>query len=223
MPAKKWIPTDEEIKLMVTMRNEGCTLSEIGKAVGKTKNGLVSGILKDLGVEKKYKSKCRVCNISISTNDSFCSEECSETYRLQRLEVKKREYNSKKKLTRCVYCYKWHSRKYEVCSTECSKRKQSNRKVISRKERMDKAKQNGHFDIDIDVYKLVKRDGDKCYLCNNKTSFELDYNDPKYPTIEHVLAISNGGTHSWGNVKVACRECNTRKGSKPLNKYKEVS
>ncbi|KTW22503.1 hypothetical protein NS341_07555 [Staphylococcus xylosus] len=68
----------------------------------------------------------------------------------------------------------------------------------------------------MDIYKLIERDGKQCYLCGDAVSFDCHYNSPKYPTIEHVLAIANGGTHSWENVKVACRDCNTRKGTKTL-------
>ncbi|MFV5908625.1 HNH endonuclease [Staphylococcus arlettae] len=49
--------------------------------------------------------------------------------------------------------------------------------------------------------------------------FDLHYLDPKYPTIEHVLAIKNGGTHSWDNVKVACRDCNIRKSTTMVEEF----
>jgi 5-methylcytosine-specific restriction endonuclease McrA len=36
-------------------------------------------------------------------------------------------------------------------------------------------------------------------------------------TLDHVVPRSRGGQHSWGNVVLACRRCNNRKGSQTLN------
>ena len=35
-------------------------------------------------------------------------------------------------------------------------------------------------------------------------------------TIDHVVPLSKGGEHSWENVVLACRSCNSRKGTKLL-------
>jgi 5-methylcytosine-specific restriction endonuclease McrA len=32
-----------------------------------------------------------------------------------------------------------------------------------------------------------------------------------YPTIDHITPISKGGTHTWDNVGLACKRCNTLK------------
>ena len=32
-----------------------------------------------------------------------------------------------------------------------------------------------------------------------------------YPSIDHVNALANGGTHTWDNVRLAHCECNRRK------------
>lgn len=87
-------------------------------------------------------------------------------------------------------------------------------------ERMELAKLNGQYDNDISIRKLIERDGNKCYLCNNETTFEVNHTHNKYPTIEHVIPIAKGGTHSWDNVKVACRECNINKGVLSVEEFK---
>jgi 5-methylcytosine-specific restriction endonuclease McrA len=33
----------------------------------------------------------------------------------------------------------------------------------------------------------------------------------KYPTIDHIAPISKGGTHTWDNVGLACKRCNSLK------------
>ena len=74
-------------------------------------------------------------------------------------------------------------------------------------------------DPDIDIYKLIQRDGSRCYLCGKETDFnDLRWRSwgPDYPSIDHVTAIANGGRHSWSNVRVCCGLCNVRKGAKRI-------
>ncbi|MBD8028157.1 HNH endonuclease [Ureibacillus sp. Re31] len=84
-------------------------------------------------------------------------------------------------------------------------------------------KMNGSFDSTISLEKLYRKANGKCYICN----CQCDYNDYKvdgdsfivgetYPTIEHVIPLSKGGSHSWDNVKLACWKCNTLKGDKEV-------
>lgn len=75
-------------------------------------------------------------------------------------------------------------------------------------------KANGHYDDDITIQGLIARDGNKCYLCNKEVEFNNDSCSPRYPNIEHIKPRSKGGTHSYDNVKVACRDCNVRKGTR---------
>lgn len=69
--------------------------------------------------------------------------------------------------------------------------------------------------------KLYKRDKGICYICNEP----CDYTDyivknntivcgNNYPSIEHIIPISKGGTDEWDNIKLAHRHCNTIKGNK---------
>ena len=35
-----------------------------------------------------------------------------------------------------------------------------------------------------------------------------------YPSIDHIIPISKGGTHQWNNVQLAHRKCNRMKSNK---------
>lgn len=69
-------------------------------------------------------------------------------------------------------------------------------------------------DKGIGYISLKNRDGDLCYLCGQEMSFEVlakgQYN-PRRATIEHLIPISHGGLHVWGNVALTCWECNLRR------------
>ena len=103
--------------------------------------------------------------------------------------------------------------------TYCSKRCQQRwHERIKNEKRMDKLKARPH-DTDITLEKLFKRDGGVCYicgcLCNWKDIVEKDGTmiaGDSYPSIDHVKPVSKGGTHTWANIKLACRSCNTKKG-----------
>jgi len=113
----------------------------------------------------------------------------------------------------CIELSDYHSEIY--CSEACQKRCHDRIKRDKRIRRM-KARE---MDQDITLEKLFKRDGGTCYLCGR----ECDWDDWKvidgqfvagesYPSIDHVKPISKGGAHTWENIKLACRHCNTVKG-----------
>lgn len=71
--------------------------------------------------------------------------------------------------------------------------------------------------IAIDPIAVFIRDKWRCHLCGCKTPQKLRGTyDPNAPELDHVIPLSKGGTHTWGNVKCACRKCNGAKSSKPL-------
>lgn len=83
----------------------------------------------------------------------------------------------------------------------------------------DRLNQSNIIDEDITLKKLYKRDEGICYICGDGCDYEDKYitNEgyfvvgKKYPSIDHVVALSNGGKHSWENVKLAHHYCNTIK------------
>lgn len=166
------------------------------------------------------------------TNHKFCSCYCRK--------LSEKEANHNYRIVNDDEYYISHTKKCEWCNLDfiafnlktsyCSSRCKSNGAWARRSKGKDKlsygkerkrykrAKANGRFDWDITLDKLINRDGAICYLCG----VETDKNDyryeegtfiagNKYPSIEHVIPISKGGTHSWDNVRIAHRICNSIK------------
>lgn len=106
------------------------------------------------------------------------------------------------------------------CSVECSKRHANKKKDLRRR----KTKANGDVDYSITLPKLMAKEKNTCYLCGlecDKDDHRHDSNGnfivgPNYPSVEHVIPISKGGTHTWDNVKLAHHYCNTIKNDKEL-------
>lgn len=100
------------------------------------------------------------------------------------------------------------------CSEKCQKR-WYNRKAS---EKRYKKLMSREHDTNISLERLYHRDRGICYLCG----MVCDWADgeekdgtfiagPNYPSIDHVVPVSKGGTHTWANIKLACRRCNTIK------------
>lgn len=75
----------------------------------------------------------------------------------------------------------------------------------------------GPSDRGISHAALRDRDGVHCCHCGAEMSFDtLKQGEylPRKASIEHIIPIARGGTHTWGNVALACHECNIRRGAR---------
>ena len=78
-----------------------------------------------------------------------------------------------------------------------------------------RARKNGcEFDPTVSAIKVFERDGWRCKLCGVKTPKRLrGSGEWDAPELDHVVPLSLGGGHVWGNVQCACRRCNIAKGA----------
>lgn len=61
---------------------------------------------------------------------------------------------------------------------------------------------------DIDPLALFEMYDWTCVLCNEKIDSQLRCPDPMAATIEHLVPLSKGGTHTWDNCAPAHGKCN---------------
>lgn len=125
---------------------------------------------------------CCVCGAEIDKYLKKC-DACKEEYRLTMLPVKRSQQNA-------------HSRLREA-----------------------RAKANGKIDWTVNLQELISRDQSVCALCGELVNVN-DYTvrdgvfiaGNSYPSIDHIIPLSKGGAHTWSNVQLAHRACNSRKG-----------
>lgn len=78
-------------------------------------------------------------------------------------------------------------------------------------------------DYSITPDKLFARDGWVCQICGGRTPRSLKgKQQPKSPTIDHIVPIASGGGHVWENVQTACHACNQTKGNKVMGQLRLV-
>lgn len=65
----------------------------------------------------------------------------------------------------------------------------------------------------IPLRSLYERDGGVCWLCQKPVPPNFDSMDTTSPTRDHVIPLVRGGHHTWVNVRLAHRGCNSRRGA----------
>lgn len=93
----------------------------------------------------------------------------------------------------------------KYCSNKCRIRARNRRHTDHRRKVI---RANGKAEWDITLKKLVARDKHVCYICGRKVNTRAHYNADDYGSIDHVIPLSKGGTHTWDNVRLAHRKCN---------------
>lgn len=128
---------------------------------------------------------------------------CSESCRLWAIrhpgEVRRRD---------CQVCGDALPKHHELyCSSRCKAAGDRNgwgrRRVLAR-----------GGDVGDPVYDVLifERDGWKCHICGEDVSRDAKYPDPRSPSLDHVVAVSQGGAHDPSNAALAHLECNVAAG-----------
>ena len=174
---------------------------------------------------------------SITANGGATCPHCVERERLQLKEARDAEKERKRKEReakaqerkeeRIKRSEAWANRPYHNCAV-CGTLTQNpkyccqncrNKANWTAKEHRRRARIKAQMiDNDITVEGLFRRDKGVCSICGKRCDLE-DYTvrdgifiaGDWYPSVDHIKPISKGGLHSWGNVQLAHRKCNTLK------------
>lgn len=126
------------------------------------------------------------------------------------------EYEAEHECEICGNKYTAHYPTSKYCSDSCSRKAYKKRRGHNRKRYKGITVDSG-----ISLFKLAKRDSDICQLCGLKVDWTDKIETEKavicgdmYPSIDHIKPISLGGMHSWDNIQLAHRGCNTKKNNR---------
>lgn len=100
------------------------------------------------------------------------------------------------------------AREWKFCSRMCGKR---HGRAIRR------ARKRGAYVADVRRYDVFIRDDWRCHICKRKVSKVKQVPHPRAATIDHLIPLSQGGTHEPANVATACFECNCTKSDGAAN------
>lgn len=124
------------------------------------------------------------------------------------------------------------ARQYRSNNREVIRGREAARYKRDRDKRIELATKHSHirrarisgsdFDKGLTRLSLRKRDGDKCHYCKRTMDFKRAVGrvfHGLHATIEHIVPISDGGTHTFDNCVLACRDCNLTKNAKSLEEF----
>lgn len=67
---------------------------------------------------------------------------------------------------------------------------------------------------------VFENDNGICYLCGCDCDVPGgSRKSPRRPTMDHVLALSNGGLHNYANLRLCCFACNRKKSADLVEEY----
>lgn len=183
--------------------------SDCGNIVKKTKESIKPS--------RSNVLDCQYCRETLNRIKEKAKEESRQQYIKSLDEARKarEEKKAAKRIMRkCARCGKEYisSQRIKYCSNKCSKRARYANSEHTRRIRCKSKSET------ITLNLLRDRDNDMCWICKKKC-LPSDYVirdgafivGDKYPSIDHVVALSNGGTHTWDNVRLAHFRCNTVK------------
>ena len=198
--------TDTDCHVMIRCRDCGCVFDASFVSIRK---GLNIECPECREAERKEAERMRKIE-----QETRRIESMMQTYR-KRIEADKQKAKSDaKKIHRCAVCGKPTTRK-RCCSDECSRTYANRIHDQNRRARI----RDALVDKDIQPAELYRRDNGICYLCGGKCDFSdcMTTEDgyfivgDLYPTVDHVIPLAAGGKHSWENVRLAHKRCNTLK------------
>jgi len=166
--------------------------------------------------QNKQPRPCAICEDPIPFGRrKFCSDLCIEFDRRIRYPVKKNI------LRKCPQCKQPKQFSGTYCSKKCqlelqrkSETYKSNRRAERRRRRA--RKRNAHSET-VYLEVIARRDKYKCHICRKRVDMNLDVRDRYSPTMDHLVPISLGGDHTYANIRLAHRTCNSSKGNRAVN------
>lgn len=138
--------------------------------------------------------------------------------------------NISSRIRECAHCGEMHIRRrpyYRMCSAECEteyrqkakeayRQTETYKKIRRASKSRRRARMRGAGVVEsIDPIAVFENAKWVCHICGDKTlKSKRGTTHDRAPELEHIVALANGGTHTWSNVACACRKCNIEKGAK---------
>jgi len=181
--------------------------------------------------------QCLQCSMPFVGRGRLCSDTC----RRRRATLAQTARTAAKKMRRplsvCRHCQTPFRPPYgsktvrffgKYCSDQCRRTTIRKRQAALDKVRgcrgthAHRAKHYGNpRDWTLTNLEVFERDGWLCQLCGRATPKRLRGTcDRRAPEVDHIIPLCAGGGHTRDNVQCACRECNGKKGAKPLGQLR---
>lgn len=174
-----------------------------------------------------HKSECKECNSRLATQRHrgkravaySSSSNASVDEWMHHLSTPKCKQVKPKKIEAefaCLNCGLLSRRKGgKYCSAKCATL------VVWRAQKhVRRARKRGVEHEVIDLPTLLDRDRFKCGICAKAISLKHRYPHPLSPSIDHIIPLSRGGSHTWKNVQASHHACNQEKRTQTMGQLR---
>lgn len=186
------------------------------------------------GIEPIIVSRCAVCGSYLSDfRASTCGDECYKERERQRArELALAKHNAKPRKCKCckkVFTPEYGDKRKDFCSRECGKKHNRRGRVKSFNGRARKQLRRMYGDVLPMMYEsisrvaVLERDNWTCGICGQPIDRNAKAPHPLSPSVDHVIALASGGSHTYDNVQAAHFECNWRKGTKDPSEAQDIT
>ena len=213
------------------------TEADVARKIREKSNGLLEYVSGYTIKEKPVRVRCAVCGgefertfhnlttkgrvtcphcVELERKARITKQDIERAERKRRIDINKVRNAKQIRLVACALCgeiFTTVDTRRVYCSDEC--RRRSNMSTRSSDDRLNKS---NIVDRDITLEKLYTRDKGVCQICGGRCDYnDYRYNEngifiagEKYPSKDHIVELCNGGKHSWDNIRLAHRGCNSK-------------
>lgn len=155
----------------------------------------------------RFPRPCETCGKTIELTECesglrgrrFCSRICQPSVKRARL----RSLPSKCHACGVEFCAL--GSRWRFCSDECRSRTRSSQN------RAKNAKRRGARREAVDYLLVFARDDWRCQICRKPVLEKHSFPHPQSATVDHIVPLSKGGSHTLENVQLAHFGCNARR------------
>ncbi len=159
----------------------------------------------------------------------FCSRECAFAHRVNSARQEERERRRaeaeerSQRIARDCTCPDCGGPKSSAAAKRCracavKQRKQIKRPAAPRKRPADahgkhraRARKYGCEYEPVRKADIYERDNWTCWICGERVDLTVHSNHASYPSIDHIVDMSEKGPHTHANIRCAHRGCNTER------------
>jgi len=149
---------------------------------------------------------CVVCGMSFQPDvrDQLC---CGPVCAMVRRAATKRSIRTERQCQQCGAMFSTGAshphRKF--CSIRCARAASCHRRQARQRA--------GSADV-FDAIEIFERDGWRCAICGKPVRCGVNGKHPLQPSLDHILPLSEGGSHTRGNVRCTHLKCNLERGNR---------
>lgn len=175
------------------------------------------------GTHKPTLHTCERCGTEYkpwSPSSKFCSKQCANSQNNERrrspeAQARRKALQVQLSIAKCIICDAMFAPKHSLtktCSDKC--RRERTRRKNSESKHLRRARMYSAEYQQINNLEVYCRDGWTCGICGDPINPNVEYPDMMSASLDHILPISRGGTHTMDNVQASHLGCNMAKGNR---------